>query len=252
MVVSDHGAKKMDGAICVNDWLMEKGYLRLKGAVEQPTRLTVDMIDWEKTRVWAEGGYYSRMFLNVQGREPQGIVPQADYEAFREGLKKELESLEDEEGRTLGTRVFRAEDVYRSVKNIPPDLIVYFGDLNWRGAGTVGNGRIYIYENDTGPDDANHAQDGIFIFKVDATRLGEAGLWAGRKVDGLSLYDVAPTILDVLGISIPGDMIGRSILRTETERVAAGPDTKASGQGHDYSEDEEEIIRKRLEDLGYL
>jgi predicted AlkP superfamily phosphohydrolase/phosphomutase len=252
MVVSDHGAKKMDGAICVNDWLMEKGYLRLKGAVDQPTRLTVDMIDWEKTRVWAEGGYYSRMFLNVQGREPQGVVPQADYETFRERLKKELESLEDEEGRTLGTRVFRAEDVYRSVKNIPPDLIVYFGDLNWRGAGTVGNGGIYIYENDTGPDDANHAQDGIFIFKVDATRLGEAGLWAGRKVDGLSLYDVAPTILDVLGISIPGDMIGRSILRTETERVAAGPDTKASGQGHDYSEDEEEIIRKRLEDLGYL
>lgn len=252
MVVSDHGAKKMDGAICINEWLIGKGYLHLKAAVDKPTRLAVDMIDWEKTRVWGEGGYYSRIFLNVQGREPQGIISQGEYEGFRDHLKKELESLGDEDGRAIGTRVFKPEDIYRSVNNIPPDLIVYFGDLNWRGAGTIGNGRIHIHENDTGPDDANHAEHGIFILKADPTRLGGAGLGPGQKVDGLSLYDVAPTILDLFGVSIPYDMIGRSILRTEAGRVTPEPAPKPQAQGQDYSEDEEEIIRKHLEDLGYL
>lgn len=252
MVVSDHGAKKMDGAICINEWLIRKGYLHVKTSVDKPTGLTAGMIDWEKTRVWGEGGYYSRIFLNVQGREPQGTISPGEYGAFREHLKKELESLGDEDGRTIGTRVFKAEDIYRSVNNIPPDLIVYFGDLSWRGAGTIGNGRIHIHENDTGPDDANHAENGILIFRADPARLDEAGLGAGQKVDGLSLYDVAPTILDVFGITIPSDMIGRSILRTEAERVASGADREPEVQGQDYSEEEEEIIRKRLEDLGYL
>jgi len=252
MIVSDHGAKRMDGAICINDWLIGKGYLTLKTSVDRQTTLSVDMIDWEKTRVWGEGGYYSRVFLNVQGREPQGVIPQGEYEAFRDHLKEELESLGDEEGRPIGTRVFRPEDVYRSVRNIPPDLIVYFGDLNWRGAGTIGNGKIHIHENDTGPDDANHAEDGILMLKADRARLAEAGLSPGQKVKGLSLYDVAPTILDLFGIAIPSDMIGRSILRAQREKVAPGRDAQPHVQGQDYSEDEEEIIRKRLEDLGYL
>jgi predicted AlkP superfamily phosphohydrolase/phosphomutase len=252
MVVSDHGAKKMDGAICINEWLIEQGYLHLNRGVDKPTRLTADMIDWTKTRVWGEGGYYSRIFLNVQGREPQGIVPQREYEAFRDRLKKELESLGDEDGRAIGTRVFKPQDIYRCVKNIPPDLIVYFGDLNWRGAGMVGHGRVHIYENDTGPDDANHAENGIFVLSTDPARLDQAGLVAGQRVQGLLLYDVAPTILDLFGRTIPSDMIGRSIFRSGAERGATRPDTEPRPQGQDYSEEEEEAIRKHLEDLGYL
>ena len=56
------------------------------------------MVDWGRTRVWSEGGYYARVFLNVEGREPEGQVPAADYEAFRDEVKAALEALGDENG----------------------------------------------------------------------------------------------------------------------------------------------------------
>ena len=72
MVVSDHGAQSMVGGIRVNEWLIREGYLTLReGAPAGPVK--PDMIDWARTRVWGDGGYYSRIFLNVRGREPEGV-----------------------------------------------------------------------------------------------------------------------------------------------------------------------------------
>ncbi len=68
-----------------------------------------------------------------------------------------------------------------------PDLLVYFGDLEWRSVGSVGNSSLYIYENDTGPDGANHDRTGIFAMK------GLPGQPMGR-VEGMNLVDVGPTI----------------------------------------------------------
>ena len=205
MVVSDHGAKTMRGAICINEWLQRQGYLILREQPQKQTRLKPEMIDWEHTRAGGEGGYYSRVFLNVQGREPQGVIPADQYEAFRDELKAGLEALTDEDGRNINTRCFKPEEIYREVNNIPPDLVVYLGDLDWRSAGSVGVGSIYLYENDTGPDDANHAEDGIFIWRP------PAGLQAKRQ-DTYSIYDIAPTILRFLGLEVPPEMIGQSLI----------------------------------------
>lgn len=253
MIVSDHGAKKMDGAICINDWLMNKGYLHLKSSVIKTTKLTADMIDWEKTKVWGEGGYYARIFINVKGREPQGIIPRNEYETFRHNLVEEIKAIGDENGQPIGTIVYKPEEIYRSLNNIPPDLIVYFGNLSWRAAGTVGNGNVCIYENDTGPDDANHSEEGIFILKTDPAKLAKVSLKPGQMIEGLSIYDIAPTILDHFECPIPPDMIGNSILK----RQKNGRSVVATIEGHnslgeDYSKEEEAIIRERLEDLGYL
>jgi predicted AlkP superfamily phosphohydrolase/phosphomutase len=204
VVYSDHGACRMIGGLCVNEWLMREGYLTLRTAPASPTRLSMGDVDWPRTKAWGEGGYYGRVFVNVQGREPEGTVPIEEYEAFRDELAAKIRAIPDHEGRDMGTKVYKPEEIYRECRNVPPDLLVYFGDLNWRSAGLVGTGSIHTFENDTGPDDANHAQQGIFVMKA-------PGLQGGRELKGLELVDCGPTVLDLLGLPVPAGMVGRVI-----------------------------------------
>jgi predicted AlkP superfamily phosphohydrolase/phosphomutase len=204
-VVSDHGAQCMEGGIALNEWLVRQGYLVLREPPPVPTRLEALKVDWERTTAWGSGGYYGRLFLNVKGREPQGLIAPEQYEATRDRLIAELEALGDPSGHPIGTRVLRPEALYRTVRGAaPPDLLVYFGDLRWRSVGTVGGGSIHTFENDTGPDDANHAPDGLLI----ATG---PGLEPRGPVAGMQLMDVAPTVLRLFGQDVPADLQGRSI-----------------------------------------
>ncbi|TKJ42285.1 phosphodiesterase [candidate division LCP-89 bacterium B3_LCP] len=205
LVVSDHGAKKMDGGINFNDWLIREGYLTVKEMPSEPKSLKNDNIDWSKTSVWGSGGYYGRLFLNVKGREPEGQIDPADYDLFRDELIQKIEALTDPDGNNIGTKVFKPEETYPVVNGIAPDLIVYFGDLNWRSLGSIGNPTIWSFENDTGPDDANHAQHGLFI-KHDPSDPG-----GGRRYDDAHLMDIAPTVLDHLGVQVPEDFEGKII-----------------------------------------
>lgn len=206
MVCSDHGAKTMVGGIAINEWLMQQGYLVLKPDAprEVGVGVTPDLIDFSRTRVWGDGGYYGRVMMNVEGREPEGLIAPSQYEAFRDRIRDELEALGDEQGRPIGTRLFKPQEIYRHVNGVPPDLISYFGDLDWRSAGTLTGGRVHIYENDTGPDDANHAQEGLFI-------LAGPDRSAASELRGASLYDVAPTVLRHFGLSVPHDMLGQPL-----------------------------------------
>jgi predicted AlkP superfamily phosphohydrolase/phosphomutase len=204
-IVSDHGAKKMDGGICVNEWLIQEGYLTLNSMPASLTSIDKCEIDWSKTKVWGDGGYYARMFLNVEGREPQGIVKVGEVESLRNELKAKFEALVDPAGVNIGTTVFKPEEVYHEVNGVPPDLIVYFGDLFWRSVGTVGHGSIYTFDNDTGPDDCNHAQFGIVIKHNPAVDEGVCG----RELTGLQLMDIVPTILKQLDVPVPADMQGK-------------------------------------------
>jgi len=206
-VVSDHGAKAMMGGICVNEWLIEKGWLTLKEQPSEPTPLERCQIDWSKTKAWGEGGYYSRVFLNVEGREPEGIIDPDDYERERKTLAEALGTITDPDGVEIGVDAYRPEDVYAEVTNVAPDLIVYFGGLDWRAVGSVGLGSTWTFENDTGPDDANHAQHGIFILHDPANPAG------GTRMDDLAVYDVAPTILTMLGQPVPEGIRGKVIAR---------------------------------------
>ncbi|MBV9229385.1 MAG: phosphodiesterase, partial [Chloroflexi bacterium] len=154
-------------------------------------------------RAWGAGGYYGRIFLNVQGREPEGTIPPAVYERERTALAERLRAMNGPDGQPLGNRVFIPQHIYRSVRGVAPDLIVYFGDLAWRAIGTVGSGELYTSENDTGPDDANHAQYGLFIY-YDPQRPGK-----GRKVDNAQIYDILPTLMHRFQLNGPVGLRGK-------------------------------------------
>ncbi len=206
LLLSDHGAQRLDGGFCVNEWLRREGLLVLKQEPKGQTRFTPEMVDWSRTKVWSEGGYYARVFVNVEGREPQGVVPAAGYEDFLTELTARFEALQDDLGRPMGNQVFRPKDIYKHVRNVPPDLIVLFGGLYWRSIGGVGYAELHVQENDTGPDDCNHAQFGVFILSAPAfDRRGE--------MEGVHILDLAPTLLDLAGSRIPESMQGRPLTR---------------------------------------
>ncbi|MHB8094844.1 MAG: alkaline phosphatase family protein [Candidatus Aminicenantales bacterium] len=200
LVVSDHGAKRMKGAFCVNEWLIEEGDLVVK---ERPHKVvSVDdlPIDWGKTKAWAWGGYYARIFLNVEGREPKGVIKPEDYEKEREALTKRIRAIRGPNGEEWKTRVIWPRQYYDEANGEYPDLMVYFDDLYWRSAGTLGHGTKFLPENDTGPDDAVHAQEGIYI-------LCDPKNGRSERRDA-SIIDIAPTVLDRMGIAVPSDMKG--------------------------------------------
>lgn len=207
-VVSDHGIKRMAGGIAFNEWLIKEGYLALQSRPEKPTPIGKCAIDWSKTKAWGDGGYYGRLFLNVRGREPQGTIPPEQVEAFKQELTAKLTALGDDKGRPIGTRVLRPEQLYEKVNGIAPDLLVYFGNLDWRSAGSVGGPEphIHTFENDSGPDDANHALDGIFILSSKA-RVKQALRGPGEQ-QGLNIRGVARTLLKLQGVEPPAGMGG--------------------------------------------
>ena len=189
LMVSDHGAQRMDGGICINEWLRREGYLHLRAQPQVVKRFEELDVDWARTVAWGEGGYYSRIFLNVKGREPQGVVSPSEYESVRDELIQKLEALGDEHGTPIGTRVYRPEEIYERVEGIAPDLIALLGDLHWRSVGTMGWGTVWVHENDTGPDDANHARHGLYVAR------GFPDL-AGRR--DLHLLEIAERLLRLL------------------------------------------------------
>ena len=207
LVVSDHGAKAMVGGVCFNEWLMREGYLTFEqDAPDEVTPINKMSIDWSKTKAWGDGGYYGRLFLNVEGREPNGIIARGNYERVRDELIDKIESMVDHEGKPLGNRALKPEEIYRSTNGVAPDLVVIFGELRWRSVGSLGHGGIYTFENDTGPDEANHAEQGIFIMN------NAEGQQAGPR-DGLHLWDVHCTILDLFGLDPAPGALGTSALR---------------------------------------
>ena len=237
LVVSDHGAQALRGGFCVNEWLIEQGLLVLEEYPSQVTPFEKLKIDWARTRVWSEGGYYARVFFNVKGREPQGVIEPGDYARFRDEIKARFEATTGVDGVALGTIAFAPEQIYHEVRNVAPDLVVHFGGLDWRSIGGVGyNGVLHLRENDSGPDDCNHSQFGAFILA--APNLPELG-----EISGARLLDVAPTLMEVGGYDIPPAFQGRSLFGGSLADV---------GGGHGVSPEGEEVIRQRLSGLGYI
>ena len=212
LVVSDHGAKQMDGGICVNEWLRREGYLVLSEEPTEPTRLTPDLIDWSRTVAWGEGGYYCRLFLNVAGREPEGIVAPGRLRARARRAEGEARGARrrpgpaDRHGRAPGRGSVRggARDRARPPRLLRRPLLAKCRVGRHRD-------RARVRERH-GPDDANHAHEGLYLLVAD-------GVPAGRGPQR-ALPDIAPTLLELLDEPVPAEMEGQSILRPAASDAA--------------------------------
>ncbi len=209
MVVSDHGAKTMRGGIALNEILLRSGWLTL-GRTPQGAEPLRECVDWTRTKAWAEGGYYARVFFNVAGREPQGTVPAARLLEEREALARMLTDALAEHG--VRARCERPETRYAAVRGHPPDLMVYLDELDVRAFGTVGHDDVWVSQGELGVDGCNHDWDGILIAAPPRSSQADAPETALREeaLGQASILDVAPTALAALALP-HDDLPGRSL-----------------------------------------
>jgi predicted AlkP superfamily phosphohydrolase/phosphomutase len=236
LIVSGFGTERNDGGFCVNEWLRNEGLLVLNEYPREITRFDKLNVNWEKTKVWWQGSCCAGVFMNVKGREPQGIIEKGDYEKFRNEIKEKMEkTLKGKDG-SLDNFVFKPEEIYAAVVNEAPDLIMCLGGLCLQLIDSIGHGTVYPQGKESGIEGCKHGRFGGFI-------LGAPNNLLRGGVDGAHLLDIAPTLLELGGYEVPVSMQGKSLItgRTIEERT----DSNSSG-------DEKEAIRQRLKGLGYI
>lgn len=204
IILSDHGITRMHTRVNLTDWLIKEGYMVLKEPLKEKKEFKPDLVDWKKTRVLALGAYEGQIFINLKGREPEGIVTESEYGSLIEELEEKIKGIKGDDGSFLDTKIFKKKDHFKGkCEDIAPDMIIYFDNLHY-GCNTslIGNETLWNINTAKGSDDACHSQQGIFIMKDGKTK-GDIG--------EISYLDVAPTILNLLDIKVPEDMRGKII-----------------------------------------
>ena len=219
MVVSDHGARRIEGGVRINNWLVEEGHLVLRDGSSSGDSLDLDAVDFSRTSAYGEGGYYGRIFFNVRGRDPEGIVAPRHVDALRASIHRGLANMRWEDGSPMNNRIIIPSSSYRETRGSPPDLTVCFGDLAYRSLGGLGPEgsprRVLVEPAAMGGDGCNHDWDGIFVMAGGGTSS------VGERQD-LSLYDVTPTVLAHMGVPAADGLLGSNRLRNEGFRPAEG------------------------------
>lgn len=288
IVLSDHGFGPALKRFYVNQWLREEGLLRTKvgagrlralGTLESLVKrvdilslrkwLAVaqrerykrlrarisqeNLIEWSATKAFATyGSHYASLYLNCRGREAQGIVEEGkEYEDLRERVIERLTALEDPKTRQrVIEAIYRREGIYQGpYLERMPDLVAkpkggYTIATRFRGG--------VLFEPMSDHLTGCHRAEGILVIKG-------KGLAKGKKIEGATIMDLAPTILYILGVPIPEDMDGRPLYQAFTREHLEEHETKyeerkgaEGGVEEGYSRGEEEVVEERLRGLGYL
>ena len=193
VVASDHGFTSLDYEVKCNVWLEEQGWLSFD---DDDHDSLGDIADDTRAYSLIPGRFY----INLEGREPRGSVPEEEYEAARKELKSDLEALEGPEGTPVADRVVTKEDAFRGDHDeIAPDLVVIPNDGFDLKSGFRGGDAVF----DTGPRNGMHSFENACLFVDDD----------GAKIDDADLYDIAPTVLELLDIGIDrGEFDGASLV----------------------------------------
>ncbi|KTG09721.1 nucleotide pyrophosphatase [Haloprofundus marisrubri] len=180
VVASDHGFTSLDYEVHFNTWLEQSGWLSYES--DDHSELG-DIADDTKAYSLIPGRFY----INLEGREPRGSVPDSEYEQVRAELKAELEALEGPDGKKVCERVVEREEAFRGDhEDIAPDLVAIPAHGFDLKAGFKGHDDVF----GTGPRNGMHSFDNATLFVDDTeANIGEA-----------DLFDIAPTILDLMEI----------------------------------------------------
>jgi predicted AlkP superfamily phosphohydrolase/phosphomutase len=298
IIASDHGFGPIHSFLSFNMWLLERGYLvlkkdaatllkrftyslgltpvlfyrlsmalglarhRLSGGFHSRQKmqmllnrffLSLSNVDWTRSKAYSRGNY-GQIYINLKGREPQGSVePGMEYEEVREAIRRDLLATADpSDGAKLFDRVYMREEIYNGpYVDEAADIVFLPKDMRNKALGTLD----FTSKNFSFPVHGNsgdHRMEGIFLGVGDAFE-------AGKRLDGVSILDVAPTVLYLLGLPVPRAMDGKVAADAlKKDYIAQHPmeyaDTELLGRarGRSLGDTESEDIKRRLEGIGYI
>lgn len=208
VVMSDHGCTSFQRGFHVNTWLHDRGFLALKPGVRPGNAGEMFAnVDWSRTKAYSIG--LGSIYLNLKGREGQGVVDPSDAPAVARAIADGMTGLVDPERGEIAIRgVALRDDVYSGACIADaPDLVIRFAP-GWRVSWASGLGGI--------PE--GHFEDNVKRWSGDHINDPDAVpgvLLMNRPFDAASprILDLAPTILAALGVAKGAAMEGRSLLR---------------------------------------
>lgn len=295
VVVSDHGAGDLKGDVNVGAWLAANGYARYRPAKRS---LAADVawalppavrrfgrrvapglarkamgafllkqlgpFEWSETRAFV--GVHNDLWLNIAGREPAGMVAPDDADRLLDEILEGLLAITDPAtGAPVFLRAHRRAEVYSGAAvALAPDAILDCWSNGYRVAvkRAPSSDVVIPPASLAGVDEpwsSDHRPEGIFV-------AAGPNVVGGRS-RGLSLYDVAPLALALLGQAIPEGLDGgvpdealtSAFLETHPIAVTArGPDRSVAARSPerpatgDYSDEEANAVAAHLRDLGYI
>ena len=205
IVLSDHGFAPFYRAFNLNTWLKNEGYISV---VDDSESELLQNVDWTKTRAYGLG--FNALYLNLNGRERNGIVqPGAEREALMDELSKKLLTIRDSEtGKQVVSRVYKSDEIYTGsyVKSAPDLIIGYNREYRSSWETVLGKFPKEILRDNTEKWSGDHLMEADLVPGI---------LLANKKIksDHPALYDLAPTILSLFGIPRQEGMVGEALFQ---------------------------------------
>jgi predicted AlkP superfamily phosphohydrolase/phosphomutase len=205
LVLSDHGFAPYRRSFNLNTWLLQNGYIAVQSGAPPDANEPFAEVDWSHTRAYGLG--LNGLYVNVRGREREGIVDPAQADALLREIRQKLTEIRDPKDNSQAiTRVDLASEVYQGpYARTGPDALVGYNRGYRAGWKTIlGAFPPDVFEDNANPWSGDHCMDYTLVPGV---------LLSNRKIDAQSpaLTDIAPTILAEFGIAKGKEMLGQSV-----------------------------------------
>ncbi len=213
-VCSDHGFQSFRRQVHINNWLAAEGFLGLKPGIDKKTAGALQFVDWPRTRAYSVG--LGLIYLNLKGREPNGIVPESEAQALLDELETKLLAATDPDtGERFCTEVYVVPEIHAGPHlGIEADLIPGFA-ATYRVGWSTSSGGLSLQKGDDGvsrvgpyctDNDSNWSGDHVSM----ALSAVRGVFLSNRKVkvpaEGVRSMQIAPTVLALLGVAVPDEM----------------------------------------------